>query len=291
MAARPGWAHPRRRPARGHLLRRHAPPPRPRRRPGARPRRSSSSTSPPRASIRSAARPSGRRSASSTTTAPRSSSPPSTWRRPTSSQTASGSSPAAASSPRAPRGRSRRRSAGRTWSSRWSSRPGRRQRAEVVLARFGRPLPAKDGTLMVELEHGTSEVGPIVVALNKEGLDVESLDLVQPTLDDVFVREDGTAPRGLRGEESRGATRLCRSRQSSDRPAGDECAGGPGTGTTLGQANPSPPSARCAARDLPHGCCSRSRPAGAGRAVDLPGFPPVANFLASCWPGRSSSRC
>jgi ABC-2 type transport system ATP-binding protein len=68
---------------------------------------------------------------------------------------------------------------------------GKESRAEEVLARFGTPLPARDGTLMVELEHGTSEVGPIVVALNQAGLDVESLDLVQPTLDDVFVHKTG----------------------------------------------------------------------------------------------------
>jgi ABC-2 type transport system ATP-binding protein len=68
---------------------------------------------------------------------------------------------------------------------------GKEARAEEVLGKFGRPLPARDGTLMVELEHGTSEVGPIVVALNQAGLDVESLDLVQPTLDDVFVNKTG----------------------------------------------------------------------------------------------------
>ena len=68
---------------------------------------------------------------------------------------------------------------------------GNESRAEGVLARFGRPLPARDGTLMVELQHGSSEVGPIVVALNQEGLQVESLDLVQPTLDDVFVQKTG----------------------------------------------------------------------------------------------------
>jgi ABC-2 type transport system ATP-binding protein len=68
---------------------------------------------------------------------------------------------------------------------------GNESRAEAVLARFGRPLPARDGTLMVELENGSSEVGPIVVALNQEGLQVESLDLVQPTLDDVFVHKTG----------------------------------------------------------------------------------------------------
>jgi ABC-2 type transport system ATP-binding protein len=68
---------------------------------------------------------------------------------------------------------------------------GKESKAEEVLARFGRPLPARDGRLMVELESGTSEVGPIVVALNQVGLDVGSLDLVQPTLDDVFVQKTG----------------------------------------------------------------------------------------------------
>jgi ABC-2 type transport system ATP-binding protein len=68
---------------------------------------------------------------------------------------------------------------------------GKESRAEEVLARFGRPLPARDGTLMVELEHGAPEIGPIVVALNEVGLSVESLDLVQPSLDDVFVHKTG----------------------------------------------------------------------------------------------------
>jgi ABC-2 type transport system ATP-binding protein len=67
---------------------------------------------------------------------------------------------------------------------------GREGRAEEILSRFGRPLPARDGTLMVEVE-GSAEIGPIVVALNQEGFDVESLDLVQPTLDDVFVEKTG----------------------------------------------------------------------------------------------------
>jgi hypothetical protein len=55
---------------------------------------------------------------------------------------------------------------------------------------------------MVELEHGTSEVGPIVVALNQEGLDVESLDLVQPTLDDVFVHKTGQHLEGAAKEDT-----------------------------------------------------------------------------------------
>jgi hypothetical protein len=44
---------------------------------------------------------------------------------------------------------------------------------------------------MVEIERGSAEIGPIVVALNQEGLQVESLDLVQPSLDDVFVNKTG----------------------------------------------------------------------------------------------------
>jgi ABC-2 type transport system ATP-binding protein len=79
---------------------------------------------------------------------------------------------------------------------------GKEARAEAVLGRFGRPLPARDGTLMVELEHGPSEVGPIVVALNQEGIDVESLDLVQPTLDDVFVHKTGQHLEGSQEEDT-----------------------------------------------------------------------------------------
>jgi hypothetical protein len=55
---------------------------------------------------------------------------------------------------------------------------------------------------MVELEHGSSEVGPIVVALNREGLDVESLDLVQPTLDDVFVQKTGQHLEGAEKQDT-----------------------------------------------------------------------------------------
>jgi hypothetical protein len=43
-----------------------------------------------------------------------------------------------------------------------------------------------------------SEVGPIVRALDEAGLAVESLDLVQPTLDDVFVAKTG---QHLEGDE------------------------------------------------------------------------------------------
>ena len=67
-----------------------------------------------------------------------------------------------------------------------------------ILARFGKVLPERDGLAMVELAHGASDVGPIVRALDDAGLAVKSLDLVQPTLDDVFVAETG---RHLEGDD------------------------------------------------------------------------------------------
>jgi ABC-2 type transport system ATP-binding protein len=82
---------------------------------------------------------------------------------------------------------------------------GKEARAEEVLARFGKPLPARDGTLMVELKRGVAEVGPIVVALNQVGLNVESLDLVQPSLDDVFVQKTGHHLEGAEDFEGRSA--------------------------------------------------------------------------------------
>src|SRR5262245_16122603 len=65
------------------------------------------------------------------------------------------------------------------------------ERAHEILARFGEPMPSRDGILMVQLEHGASDVAPIVRALDDADLCVESLDLVQPTLDDVFVAKTG----------------------------------------------------------------------------------------------------
>jgi len=63
--------------------------------------------------------------------------------------------------------------------------------AEQVVAELGKPLPAKDGAILVELKGGATEVAPVVRALDEAGILVESLDLVQPTLDDVFVAKTG----------------------------------------------------------------------------------------------------
>ena len=68
---------------------------------------------------------------------------------------------------------------------------GRAPDAEAVLARFGKPLPPQEGKLLVELEGGATEIAPVVRALDEAGILVESLDLVEPTLDDVFVAKTG----------------------------------------------------------------------------------------------------
>jgi ABC-2 type transport system ATP-binding protein len=87
--------------------------------------------------------------------------------------------------------------------------------ANEVCARFGKPLPGKDGRVLVELERGAAQVAEVVRALDEAGIVVESLDLVQPTLDDVFLRKTGYH---LEGEEQEGA--------AGEPVAGDEENGG-----------------------------------------------------------------
>jgi ABC-2 type transport system ATP-binding protein len=68
---------------------------------------------------------------------------------------------------------------------------GSAERAERICRAFGRPLPEKDGKVLVELETGAAGVAAVVRALDEAGLAVESLELVEPTLDDVFVAKTG----------------------------------------------------------------------------------------------------
>jgi ABC-2 type transport system ATP-binding protein len=68
---------------------------------------------------------------------------------------------------------------------------GSATQAERICAAFGRRLPDKEGKVLVELDGGAAEVAKVVRALDDAGLAVESLDLVEPTLDDVFVAKTG----------------------------------------------------------------------------------------------------
>jgi len=78
---------------------------------------------------------------------------------------------------------------------------GGTERAEAIVSSFGSPMPAQDGTVMVGLAGGASDVAPIVRALDDAGLCVESLNLVQPTLDDVFVDKTGRHLEGAEEEQ------------------------------------------------------------------------------------------
>jgi ABC-2 type transport system ATP-binding protein len=65
-------------------------------------------------------------------------------------------------------------------------------RARDVLAQFGEPRPPSEGChLSVAVAGGATEIAPVVRALDDAGFMVESLELVQPTLDDVFVEKTG----------------------------------------------------------------------------------------------------
>ncbi len=64
--------------------------------------------------------------------------------------------------------------------------------ARGVAARFGDHRPVADGAhLSVALAGGAAEVAPVVRALDDAGLLVASLELEQPTLDDVFLAKTG----------------------------------------------------------------------------------------------------
>ncbi len=63
--------------------------------------------------------------------------------------------------------------------------------AERICAAFGSPLPERDGKVLVELDGGAGDIAKVVRALDENGILVESLELVEPTLDDVFVARTG----------------------------------------------------------------------------------------------------
>ncbi|HEX8083567.1 MAG TPA: ATP-binding cassette domain-containing protein [Solirubrobacteraceae bacterium] len=65
-------------------------------------------------------------------------------------------------------------------------------RAHEVLTNFGDHRPATEGChVSIALSGGARDVAAVVRALDDAGLTVASLELVQPTLDDVFVEKTG----------------------------------------------------------------------------------------------------
>ncbi len=70
-----------------------------------------------------------------------------------------------------------------------------------VLGRFGKTYKAANGALAVPLEDGAGGVAEIVRALDDAGLQVASLEVRRPTLDDVFLAKTGHALEPEEGEE------------------------------------------------------------------------------------------
>jgi ABC-2 type transport system ATP-binding protein len=64
--------------------------------------------------------------------------------------------------------------------------------AERICAQIGKLLPPPDGkTVLVEVANGAADIPRVVRALDEAGIGVGSLELVRPTLDDVFVAKTG----------------------------------------------------------------------------------------------------
>jgi ABC-2 type transport system ATP-binding protein len=64
--------------------------------------------------------------------------------------------------------------------------------AERACAEIGKLLPPKDGKrVLLEVPNGAADIPRVVIALDAAGVAVESLELVRPTLDDVFVAKTG----------------------------------------------------------------------------------------------------
>jgi len=73
-------------------------------------------------------------------------------------------------------------------------------RAREVLSRFGTDRPPGEAChLSVTVEHGAADIATVIRALDEAGYLVQSLELVRPTLDDVFIAKTG---RHLEGAET-----------------------------------------------------------------------------------------
>ena len=74
-----------------------------------------------------------------------------------------------------------------------------RDRVAAVLQRFGDPVTSAKG-LAVRLR-GDSDLADVVRALDGDGVEVENLELHQPSLDDVFLAKTGRSLEGAGDEE------------------------------------------------------------------------------------------
>jgi ABC-2 type transport system ATP-binding protein len=81
--------------------------------------------------------------------------------------------------------------------------PASAERSAAILKRFGRPVPAAGEALGVRLSEGIDELVGIVRAFDEAEIELASLVLNEPTLDDVFLAKTG---HHLEGSEGGGDT-------------------------------------------------------------------------------------
>jgi ABC-2 type transport system ATP-binding protein len=75
-------------------------------------------------------------------------------------------------------------------------------RARQVLSPFGDDRPAGEGChLSLLVKHGAADIAKVVRALDDAGFLVESLELSEPSLDDVFIAKTGRHLEGAEGAE------------------------------------------------------------------------------------------
>jgi ABC-2 type transport system ATP-binding protein len=80
--------------------------------------------------------------------------------------------------------------------------PTRRSEAEEILLRYGTPVPASGDSLSVRLNDGIEVLTAIVRSFDSAGIELASLGLNEPTLDDVFLAKTGHHLEGAGDAES-----------------------------------------------------------------------------------------
>ncbi len=125
---------------------------------------------------------------------------------------------------------------------------GASSRPSEIVARSASCCRARTARVLVEVAEGAAAVARVVRALDEAGIVVESLDLVEPTLDDVFVAKTGLPPGGGRRRRSGRGGRGSRRR---DQRLADERAGGRRARAALGAPDLPPAAADGADHRLP----------------------------------------
>jgi len=83
---------------------------------------------------------------------------------------------------------------------------GQEDAARAAVAGLGEPRAERGGGICIGLPQGASEMAGVVRALDDAGIEVERVELHQPSLDDVFADATGRRLEGAEDTEAAGAT-------------------------------------------------------------------------------------